>query len=94
MTRPSRANRRDLNEAAIVSFWRCVGCYWIPFVPGQGADGLLFALNGVHLVEIKNPETSWKLTPEELALKSSVERMGHKYNVIQTLDEAQGLVEL
>jgi hypothetical protein len=93
MTRPSRANRRDANEGPIVAFWRGFGCFWLPLIPGQGADGVLIAQNGIHLVEVKNAQTRWKLTPDELALKAIVEATGQRYNVIETIEDAARLID-
>jgi hypothetical protein len=89
-----RANRRDNNEALIIAFWRRVGCIWIPMVPGQGFDGLLIARSGTYLVEIKNPETSWSLTPAELELSRRVESIGGEYHIIETLEGAAQLIGL
>ena len=89
-----RANRRDKNEAEIVAFWRQMGCIWIPMVPGQGFDGLLIDRSGMYLVEIKNPEASWSLTPAELELSRRVEDISGEYHVIETLEAAAQLIGL
>jgi hypothetical protein len=93
MTRPSRANRRDANEGPIVELWRNMGAIWIPQQPGAGFDGVLIAQNGIHLVEVKNAQTRWKLTPDELALKAIVEATGQRYNVIETIEDAARMID-
>jgi hypothetical protein len=88
------ANKRDANEAAIVSFWRQMGCIWIPMKPGQGFDGLLIDRTGMYIVEIKNPEAAWKLTSDELELSLIVEGLGGKYHIVETLESAAKLIGL
>ena len=86
------ASRRDSNEREIVNFWRRVGCDWIPQSREAGFDGLLFAPNGMHIVEIKHPDTRNDLTPRERTTKKNVEFHGDKYNIITTLAEAAALI--
>jgi hypothetical protein len=91
-SRSSRANRRDENESAIVSFWRDLGCDWIEQSIDAGFDGLLFAPNGMHIVEIKNPLKKWKLTDRELITKSNVEFHGEEYHIVQTIEDSARVV--
>ena len=63
-------------------------------VPGQGFDGLLIDRSGMYLVEIKNPEASWSLTPAELELSRRVKDIGGEYHVIETLEAAAQLIGL
>ena len=92
MTRPSRANRRDANEPEIVEFWRACGCLWIPMQPGQGFDGLLISSNGIHMVEIKNGQTNWKVTREENDLWGRMVDLHQDYSIIENLDQAIRLI--
>jgi len=87
-------NKRDSNEKEIVEFWRACGCIWIPMVPGQGFDGLLIHHGCVSVVEIKNPETSWKLTPDELELSQRIEAQGGKYHIVEGLAGAASFMAL
>lgn len=85
-------NRRDSNEKAILQFWKAMGCEWTPQPRQNGFDGVLVALNGVHIVEIKNPARKWQLTAGEKAKKAAVEAAGGTYHIIQTDDEARRLI--
>jgi len=84
-----RADRRDINERKIVEYWRALGNEWIPAKPGQGYDGLLITRLDVHIVEIKNPQRKWKLTDCEKRTKEIVERLGQKYNIVETMEDAE-----
>ena len=85
-------SRRDTNERAIVQFWRSVGCDWIPQSREAGFDGILFAANGMHIVEIKRPECRDDLTDNERRTKANIEFHGDKYNVITSVEEAAYLI--
>ena len=91
--RASRANRRDRNEAELVSFWNRLDCVWIPQEPGAGFDGILIAPNGVHIVEVKNAAYAWELTHDESLMKIRIQEAGQEYRVIQTLEEAARLID-
>ncbi len=87
------AHRRDDNEAKLITFWRAAGCIVFQQPPGQGFDLLVAAPGGtLHIVEVKNPARTWKLTDEERAAKEELERMGCAYNIICTLEQAAALV--
>ena len=95
MTRPSRANRRDANEPALVKIWQDAGCAWYPQQPGQGCDGFLVVPGGhVLVVEIKNPATRWELTPDELRMRDECEKRNVAYNVILYDFDARALIGL
>ena len=85
-------NNRDKNEKALVELWAASGCVWIQQMAGQGCDGILIAPNGVHIVEIKNPEYKWDLTDTEKETKKMVEFVGQKYNIIENDEQALELV--
>jgi hypothetical protein len=89
-----RANKRDANEKEIVEFWRACGYIWIPMVPGQGFDGLLIHHGKPCIVEIKNPETDWHLTPDEYELSQRICAQGGEYHIVECLDGAAHLVGL
>jgi hypothetical protein len=57
--------------------------------PGQGFDGLLITPLGIYIVEIKNGTYKWKFTASEQRLKNEVERLGHKYHVVQSASDAR-----
>ena len=56
---------------------------------GQGFDGLLITPLGVYVIEIKNPEQHWKFEPSEQKLCDEMERLGQKYHVIETMEDAK-----
>ena len=89
-----RLNRRDANEAGLVQFWRALGCEWIEMSRHAGFDGVLVALNGVHIVEVKNPARRWTLTEAEQQRKAAVEQAGGRYNIVETDDDARRLIGL
>lgn len=85
-------NRRDNNEARLVELWERSGCIWIPQDRHKGFDGVLLAPNGNHIIEIKNPDENWKLTPAEEKRKAQLEAAGYVYNIIQTDNDALALL--
>jgi hypothetical protein len=80
--------RPDVNKKAIVEVWRLLGCVWVDADEYSGLDGFLIAPNGIHAVEIKNPDRNWKLTQAEAKRKDQIERLGQKYNFILRTNEA------
>jgi hypothetical protein len=92
MTRPSRANRRDKNEPPIVEYLQRAGCEVIQMQPGQGCDLIVIAQNGVHVVEVKNPDYKWELTAAESMMKLRIEQNGQRYNVIETIEDAARMI--
>ena len=84
-------NKRDANEGPIVELWRAAGCELIQLRPGQGADWVVIASNGVHVVEIKNPD-GWQYTDAELALKNSAEELGQRYETVFTIEDAARMI--
>ena len=88
-----RISRRDDNEAEIVKYWRSLGFVWIPWIAGQGADGLLIMPGKVHIIEIKNPEYNWKLEEDERALMLECHRLGVPYWIIENLIDASDLID-
>jgi hypothetical protein len=81
----------DSNKKAIVEVLKLYGCVWVDQDKYAGLDGFLISFNGIHAVEIKNPVYRWELTTREKLCKEEIERMGQKYNIIQTEDEALNL---
>jgi peptide methionine sulfoxide reductase MsrA len=78
----------DANKKEIVEVIKIMGCIWIDQDKYAGLDGFLVASNGIHAVEIKNPAYRWELTDREKRCREEIERLGQKYNIIQTQDEA------
>jgi len=48
---------------------------------------LVVVLNGTHIVEVKNPENKWKLTPAEQDTKDAVEAAGGIYHIVENDDD-------
>jgi hypothetical protein len=83
-----RQNNRDANEAALIEFMLAVGCHVIQMDRHKGFDLLVFCpRTGTHIIEIKNPARTWKLTSAEQIRKLSVEHVGGVYNIITNQDE-------
>ena len=89
-----RLNRRDENERQLVEFWRAMGCHWVEMSRHAGFDGVLVALNGTHIVEVKNPARRWALTAAEVARKQAVEAAGGVYHIVETDDDARKVIGL
>jgi len=86
---PRTANRRDKNERAIIESLRAAGAVCLQMQPGQGFDLLVLWRGVAHVVEVKNPETSTQLTPNEQAFRDECGRVGVPYWVV--MDEAGAL---
>jgi hypothetical protein len=83
------ADKRDANEKALVELWRGMHCMWIQMDRRAGFDGLLISpWTGVHIVEIKNPNVRYELTPNEEKVQAEVEARGVIYNIILTDEQA------
>lgn len=85
-------DKRDANEAELVSFWKRCGCIWIPQDRRAGFDGLLVAWSGIYIVEVKNPAGKNRLTEAEKRCKAEIESTGQAYNIIRTVEEAARLI--
>jgi hypothetical protein len=90
--RASRASKRDRNEPAIISLLHRLGAQVIQLEPGQGADLIVIAENGIHICEVKNPAYKWELTQDESLMKMRVERVGQQYHILQTVEDAARLL--
>jgi hypothetical protein len=90
----ANTNRRDSNEKDIIAYWRQMGCLWISWLPGQGADGLLIDRSGLFVVEIKHPSGWQHLTQCERNLRDAVEGLGGAYNVVTSIQDAAKLIGL
>ena len=88
------AQRKDNNEKVIIDGLRACGVYVQQMDRLAGFD-LLLAFRGViHIVEIKNPDRSTKLTDAEHLTAQMISLAGCEYNIVSTLDEALKVVEL
>lgn len=81
-------NKRDRNERAIVSLWQSLGCHCIQMDRNAGFDQLVISPYRVAIVEIKNPETYWKLEDAEEKCKANVEAAGGTYWIVTNDREA------
>ena len=90
------ADKRDANEGEIIELLRYMGCIVIQMDRHAGFDLVVVtpADGKVHIVEVKNPERKWKLTPAEKTKKEQVEAAGGKYEIVETLADAQRLNNL
>jgi hypothetical protein len=85
-------NRRDTNETPIVDLWRRCGCVCIQLHPGQSADWIVAARNGIHIVEIKTHLRHWTLTDDEKRLQAALEALGLKLEIVETMRDAVELI--
>jgi len=78
--------RRDANESEIVEALQWQGAL-VTRLNGAGVPDLLCGMGGrLFLLEVKNPATRWRLTPEESAWHAAWE--GYPVAVVQTPQEA------
>jgi hypothetical protein len=84
-------SRRDDNEKIIVAYWQDAGYICIPMDRYAGFDMVLIdpVRGRVFLVEVKNWQTRWKLTPAEAKLR---ENIGKLYHIVTNLDDAAKLI--
>ena len=87
-----QTDKRDANEKDICDCIVALGGSYTKMHANGGFD-LVVVLNGVHIVEVKNPEYKWKLTEDELKKKEQVESTGGIYNIVQTDDDILKLKE-
>jgi Holliday junction resolvase-like predicted endonuclease len=79
--------KRDANEREIITVARHAGAHVIQMDKSAGFDLLVVHRSGVHIVEVKNPERKWKLTPAEEAQARRVDRTGQTYNVVECAED-------
>ena len=84
------AQKRDDNEAEILFVMWCLDYYVRQMDKTAGFD-LLAVRKLTHIVEVKNPNTYWKLTEQEKAMKGAIEEAGGKYHVIRNVNEVLAL---
>lgn len=92
-----RAARVDGNQAEIVAALRAVGAEWIPTSadPRSGCDGFVAYRGKLWPVEIKDPaqpESKRALTENERKTREKLERVGVRYNVVETREDALRLI--
>lgn len=81
-------NNRDANERAIIELLRGIGCVVWQMDRKDGFDLLVISAGDVEIVEIKNPDTKWKLTEAEEKRKAEVESVGGVYWIVTDEDSA------
>ena len=79
--------RRDNNEKDLCTLIVVLGGVYIPMHESAGFDLVVIFTNGTHVVEVKNPESKWKLTEAEKDTKEAVELAGGIYHIVQTDDD-------
>jgi hypothetical protein len=84
--------RRDANEALIVAAMKKCGAYVGKMDKNAGFDLLVSSPRGVHIVEVKDPKQGWALTKNEAAVKREIELAGGAYYIVETPEEAVGLL--
>ena len=86
----------DSNQSEIVSALRRVGCYVLHLHQLKNCFDLLICWRGqTWCVEVKDgskPPSKRKLTEGEQACKDELERVGVKYHIIESVDQALRLV--
>ena len=85
--------QRDKNEKGLRLLISALGGCSIQMHESAGFDLVVIFRNGAHIVEVKNPEKSWKLTPGEIKKKDEVEAAGGVYNIVQGDDDVYDLKE-
>jgi hypothetical protein len=92
-----RRARVDDNQSQIVEAVRRAGGVWIPTAgdPKIGFDGIIAKAGKVWIVEIKDGKkrnSQRRLTPAEAARKIQLEAVGVSYNVVESVEQALGLI--
>jgi hypothetical protein len=88
------AQKRDTNEAELITIWRGVGALVIPMDKSAGFDLLVIHRGKVYVVEVKQPGKRYRLTDAERARCTEVEAVGVPYNIVQTADDALEMLGL
>jgi hypothetical protein len=85
----------DANEASIRETIVAIGGCFVIMGKHAGFDLVVcFPRTGTHIVEVKNPERKWKLTPAEIRAKKTIEASGCSYNIVATDDDVMRLAGL
>ena len=91
-----RAARADANQPEIVEALRSIGCHVEHTHQLKGLFDILVGYRGkLFIMEIKDgskPPSATKLTPDEIKCKEAFERVGVKYNIVYTPDQAIEIV--
>lgn len=92
-----RAAKVDSNQSEIVAMLRKRGAVVLITSQLKNAFDLLVGYNGkLYIVEVKDgnkPPSARKLTAGELQCKERFERVGVKYYVVSSVEEAIELIE-
>jgi hypothetical protein len=86
-------DKRDANEGLVIEYLRNAGCLVQQMDRHAGYDLLVLSpLTGWHILEVKNPAYSWKLTKAELARRDEVEAHGGAYNIVTSIDDVERIM--
>ncbi len=86
------AQKRDINEQELIKLWRGVGCVVIPMDKSAGFDLLVIHRGEVHIVEIKDGEKRWRLTPHEREVCTQLGAVNVPYSIVTNRREALELI--
>lgn len=92
MPRRAKKGKRDLNEPEIVSHLEALGARVDLIPPGPGYDLIVYYRSNQYTMEVKNPDTSWTLTPNEIKAKQEIEARGCRYHVVTSKEEARAVI--
>jgi len=96
MPRAYANDRRDRNEGRLILKMQALykKSVIIKMRPGQGFDLLWTTDRFSEHVEAKNPDESWKLTPQEEDLKARLENIGRQLWVLETETDVASMWKL
>jgi hypothetical protein len=89
MPKSNYSDRRDANEPEIVKELERLGFYVIKMARTCGFDLLAIGENDTYIIEVKNPDTYWKLTDAELELQSELEKRNAHYRIVESLEDIE-----
>lgn len=87
-----RKSRVDANQSDIVATLRLLGCSVVSLAPiGKGCPDIAVAINGqTFLVEIKNDDKYWSMTPDQKEFHLSWKA---QIPILESVDDTHRFVE-
>jgi Holliday junction resolvase len=93
MPKSNYSDRRDANEPEIVKELERLGFYVIRMARTCGFDLLAINSKGKYIIEVKNPDTYWKLTGKEYEVESNLRTMNIPYWVITSIEDIDDMIK-
>lgn len=88
----AHAQRRDKNEKPLREYGEAQGCVFLP--GGEMCDHFMWSpvTLCISIVEFKNPDEYWELTPSEIKWREFCQRRGIAYNIVEFQNDLMDVI--